>query len=107
MDAGRHDRVLAGTSHLPHVAAAAVAGTVPIEWLPYSAGGFRDTTRVAGGDPQLWAAILLENAAAVRLGLHALVSRLGQARDLLEAGDRDGLVRWLAEAKRVRDALGT
>jgi prephenate dehydrogenase len=107
MDAGRHDRVLAGTSHLPHLAAAAVAGIVPADWLPYSATGFRDTTRVAGGDPEMWAAILSENETAVCLGISALVSRLQQARDLLEAGDRDGLVRWLAEAKRVRDALGT
>src|SRR5205823_5068574 len=44
LDPGKHDRVLAGTSHLPHVIASALAGMIPVEWLEYSAGGFRDTT---------------------------------------------------------------
>jgi len=107
LDPGKHDRVLAGTSHLPHAVASALAGTIPMEWLQYSAGGLRDTTRVAGGDPELWAAILLENNPATRLALDAFRVRLDELRELLEAKNRDGLIQWLSQGKQVRDALGT
>jgi prephenate dehydrogenase len=99
--------VLAATSHLPHAAAATLAGVTPVEWLDCTAGGFRDTTRIAGGDPHLWAAIFQANRDAVLAALDRFTGRLDAFRAMLEAGDRDGLVAWLAEAKRVRDALGT
>jgi cyclohexadieny/prephenate dehydrogenase len=103
----QHDQVLAATSHLPHAVAAAVAGVTPVEWLGCTAGGFRDTTRIAGGDPHLWAAIFRANRDAVHAALDRFTARLDTFRALLEAGDRDGLVEWLSEAKQVRDALGT
>lgn len=102
-----HDRVLAATSHLPHAVASAVAGVTRPEWLALSAGGFRDVTRVAAGDPRLWAAIFEANRASVLAALGAFADRLTEFRALLEAGDRAGLERWLAEGKVVRDALGT
>jgi prephenate dehydrogenase len=102
-----HDRVLASTSHLPHAVAATVAGITPRDWLPLSAGGFRDVTRIAAGDPELWAAIFQANRAAVLAALRAFSDRLNDFRQLLEAGDGAGLVRWLNEAKQVRDALGS
>ena len=102
-----HDRTFAATSHLPHAVASAVAGVTPVEYLPLSAGGFRDTTRVAGGDPELWAAIFRANRDEVLAAVDRFSSSLGEFRQMLEAGDGAGLVRWLAEAKRVRDALGT
>lgn len=102
-----HDRTLAATSHLPHAVAAAVAGITEPGLFPLTAGGFRDTTRIAAGDPGLWAAIFEANRDAVLAALGRFSSRLGEFRRLLEAGDRDGVVRWLSEAKQVRDALGT
>src|SRR5262249_27320715 len=54
-----HDQDLAVTSHLPHAVAAAVAGSTSRDLLPLTAGGFRDVTRIAAGDPELWAAIFL------------------------------------------------
>ena len=102
-----HDRVLATTSHLPHAVAAGVAGVTPPEWLPLSAGGFRDVTRIAGGSPELWAPIFQANRDAVLAALDRFTDRLAEFRRLLEAGDGAGLVRWLADAKQVRDALGT
>jgi prephenate dehydrogenase len=102
-----HDQALAGTSHLPHAVAAAVSGITPIEWLPLSAGGFRDVTRIAGGDPELWTAIFRANRDAVLTALSRFTSRLDEFRRLLDTGDGAGLQRWLAEAKQVRDALGT
>lgn len=104
---GEHDRALASTSHLPHAVAAGVAAVTPVEWLPLTAGGFRDVTRIAGGDPELWTAIFRANRDAVLAALARFTDRLDEFRRLLEAGDGAGLGRWLAEAKRVRDALGT
>ena len=102
-----HDRALAATSHLPHAVSAAVAAATPVEWLPLSAGGFRDVTRIAGGDPALWTAIFLANRDAVLSSLSTFTSRLDDFRRLVDTGDGAGLHRWLAEAKQVRDALGT
>jgi prephenate dehydrogenase len=64
-------------------------------------------TRIAAGDPALWTAIFLANRGAVLAALAGFTERLGEFRKLLEAGDGAGLVRWLHEAKQVRDALGS
>jgi cyclohexadieny/prephenate dehydrogenase len=107
MNAEEHDKVLAVTSHLPHAVAGAVAGSTPKEWLNLTAGGFRDVTRIAAGDPLLWTAIFEANRDATLAALTAFTDRLNQFRKLLEAGDHAGLVQWLTEGKQVRDALGT
>ncbi len=106
-DADAHDTVLATTSHLPHAVAAGVAGCTPVEYLPFTAGGWRDTTRIAGGDPGMWVPIFLANRDAVLAATQQFTTRLAEFRQLLEAGDGAGLGRWLAEAKQVRDALGS
>ena len=102
-----HDRALAQTSHLPHAVAAGIAAVTPPEWLPLTAGGFRDVTRIAGGDPDLWAAIFLANRDATLAALARFATRMDDFRRLVDAGDGSGLRAWLAEGKRVRDALGT
>ncbi len=107
MNADEHDRVLGFTSHMPHAVASAVAGVTHSDWLRVTAGGFRDVTRIAAGDPKLWAAIFDANKDGVLSALSAFTNRLDQFRALLEAGDRAGLERWLTEGKQVRDALGT
>lgn len=107
MNADEHDRVLAVTSHLPHAVASAVAGVTQEDWLRLTAGGFRDVTRIAAGDPKLWAAIFEANRDGVLTALSAFSTRLNEFRTLLEAGDHAGLERWLTEGKQVRDALGT
>jgi cyclohexadieny/prephenate dehydrogenase len=107
MSPADHDAALAVTSHLPHAAAAGLAGVTPVEWLSLSAGGFRDSTRIAAGDPDLWAAIFEANRDAVLTAVDGFADRMAEFRRALAAGDRAGVVRWLAEAKRVRDALGS
>jgi prephenate dehydrogenase len=102
-----HDDALAITSHLPHAVAATLAGITPPDLLQLTAGGFRDTTRIAGGDPDLWAAIFRTNRDAVIGAVAQFNVRLAEFRRLLETNDWAGLVRWLSEAKQVRDALGT
>ncbi len=107
MNAEEHDRTLAFTSHMPHAVASAVAGVTHSDWLRLTGGGFRDVTRIAAGDPQLWAAIFEANRDATLAALDAVGARLAEFRTLLAAGDGAGLVRWLTEGKQVRDALGT
>lgn len=107
MDPVEHDAALAWTSHLPHLAACAVAGVVPVELLGLTAGGYRDTTRVAGGDPALWSAIFRENRAALARPLDALTGWLARFRSALEAGDGPAIEAMLRQAREVRDALGS
>jgi prephenate dehydrogenase len=101
-----HDDALAVTSHLPHLAAAALANTLPDHLRALAATGFRDTTRVAAGDPDLWAAIFAQNRGAVLAALARLADRLAAYRDALEHDDTHALHQWLTHAKQVRDALG-
>jgi cyclohexadieny/prephenate dehydrogenase len=101
--AEEHDRALALTSHLPHLAAAALAAVVPPELIRLTATGFRDTTRLASGDPALWAAIFLSNRAAVLAALEQLDGQLERFRQALTAADRERLEGLLREGKQVRD----
>ncbi|HXD87933.1 MAG TPA: prephenate dehydrogenase/arogenate dehydrogenase family protein [Urbifossiella sp.] len=107
MSPADHDKALASTSHLPHAVASAVAGITPRDWLPLSAGGFRDVTRIAAGDPHLWTPIFLENREAVLAALDRFTHRLDEFQQLVDSGNAAGLARWLADGKQVRDALGT
>ena len=105
-----HDRLVAAASHLPHVAAAALASVTPNEALPLTATGWGDTTRVAAGSPQLWREILLANQQATIQGLKALQLELQAYTAALEAGDAERLEKLLEQAKGVRerrDALGS
>ncbi len=100
-----HDRALAWTSHLPHLAAAALAGVLPQEWFDLTATGFRDTTRVAAGDPELWTAIFAANRAAVLAALGPLQARLEEFERALEHEDWPAVDSLLAQARKVRHAL--
>ena len=100
---GEHDEILARTSHLPHLAASAVAAGVAEDHLRFGAGGFRDTTRVAAGDPALWASILLANRDAVRGALSELIGRCDALRRALDTRDAASLQRMLGDAKARRE----
>jgi len=105
MDPDEHDQALALTSHLPHVVASALAQALPPELYEFTGTGFRDTTRVAAGDPALWTGIFRHNRAAVLDALDRFGARLDRFRQALRAGDPAALAALLAEAKKVRDAL--
>lgn len=102
-----HDRALAMTSHLPHLVASALAGILPPELHELCATGFRDTTRVAAGDPALWTGIFGHNRAALLAALDTLTVRLNHFQTALHADDRAAIDDLLAQAKRTRDALGS
>jgi len=102
-----HDLALATTSHLPHMLASLLAGQLPTKWQPFAATGFRDTTRVAAGDPKLWAAIVRENAAALSLALERFDEGLQELRKAILKQDDDAVTDILTAGKRGRDALGS
>jgi cyclohexadieny/prephenate dehydrogenase len=102
-----HDQALALTSHLPHLLASLLAGILPSDWFDLAATGFRDTTRVASGDPDVWTPIFLHNRKAVLAALDQLEDRLRQFRQALAVSEVAKIDQFLAQGKKVRDALGS
>jgi prephenate dehydrogenase len=102
MSAEEHDRALAETSHLPHIVAAALAAVLEPQNARMAASGFRDTTRIAGGDPDLWTAILLSNADLILQSLQRFEDSLAGFRAAITAGDAEYLKQLLADARSRR-----
>ena len=103
-----HDRAAAVASHVPHVAAAALVGLAagePRAYRALCASGFRDTTRIAAGSPELWAAILSENAAPVASALEKFEQILANYRTAIASADRGALNRLLRDAADDRAAI--
>ncbi len=105
MSPEEHDRVLAFTSHLPHLAASALAAATPSELLPWTASGWRDATRIAAADPDLWISILEANRSHSLRALDNFAKVLASIRDALEHGDPEALRRWLETGKKNRDSV--
>lgn len=108
MDAHRHDMIVAAVSHVPHLMAAAlvhaavdVSREIP-ETLSLAAGGFRDTTRVAAGSPEVWRDICLTNKEAI-LSVLALLEETGERfAAALRAADPQSIEALLASARAHR-----
>ncbi|HZU34391.1 MAG TPA: prephenate dehydrogenase [Gemmataceae bacterium] len=100
-----HDAALAVTSHLPHLVAATLAGILPSTLVDLTATGFRDTTRVAAGDPNLWCGIFQQNREALLTALTRFRERLQQFQEALEGDQADVLMELLEEAHRIRTGL--
>ena len=107
MPAGEHDRAVAMTSHLPHMAAAALATTVPESLFRLSGTGLLDTTRVAASDPKLWQQILMLNREHALSALEQYGAKLAALHAAIRDDDRAELERFLTLAKKNRDALGS
>ncbi|HEX4143023.1 MAG TPA: prephenate dehydrogenase [Pirellulales bacterium] len=107
MSPADHDRALAAISHAPHVVAAALAAATPPADIALAGGGWLDATRIAAGDASLWQQILLANPANVLAAIDAFESKLAALRSAIERHDAGGLEQLLAEAKQVRDAVGS
>jgi prephenate dehydrogenase len=111
IDPGAHDRLMATISHLPHVVANALAAEAAAELsrdserMPEVGPSFRDTTRVAGSNPAIWADIFASNREAVADSVEAVARRLGDAAELIRRGDRDAVAAWHAAAGEDRRRL--
>ncbi len=105
MPAERHDRILALTSHLPHILASVAAGCVTSEHLEFVGTGFRDTTRIAAGGDELWTSILMDNAPACVAALDLALERLNRFRAALGAGEASAIRQLWGEAAQLRRSL--
>ena len=101
-----HDRAVAAISHMPHLVASALAAATPAEELLLASTGWLDTTRIAGGDPELWRQILVENRGGVLKSLDKFEKVLASLRRALERDDQEKLLQLLAAGKQRRDSLG-
>ena len=101
MSPDEHDRAAASVSHLPHVVAALLVETVfgdHPKFRELCAGGFRDTTRIAAGSPELWTAILSANRSEVVATLDRFAVVLAEVRAALESDDKQAIRNFLADA---------
>ena len=112
MSAERHDVVLAGTSHLPHLLAFTLVNTLvdtvsqpdrAQQVFDYAAGGFADFSRIASSDPEMWRDIFMANKNATIDVLDAYVAELNKMRHKLMIGDSQGLQNDFSKAKFIRD----
>ncbi|MBV9966696.1 MAG: prephenate/arogenate dehydrogenase family protein [Alphaproteobacteria bacterium] len=112
MAADHHDKVLAVTSHLPHLIAYTIVGTatelgedLQSEVVAYSAGGFRDFTRIAASDPVMWRDIFLTNREAVLELLQRFSEDLTGLQRAIRRGDGDTLYNWFDRTRAIRRSI--
>ena len=111
MEAEHHDRIFAEISHLPHAVAYALVhavGTADVEGenvLSYSAGGFKDFTRIASSDPVMWRDIALLNRDAMLASIDGFSVSMAELRKLIDCGDQAGLKEFFTTAKLFRDGM--
>jgi 3-phosphoshikimate 1-carboxyvinyltransferase len=107
MNVARHDEVLALTSHLPHILAFSLVHALSdddehLDIFRYAAGGFRDFTRIAASDSEMWRDISLSNRDAILRGIDRYTGRLGEMREAIALGDRDWIMRSFERARNAR-----
>lgn len=107
VDTDAHDALIARLSHVPQLAASALVDVAAAAGdrdalLGLAGGGFRDATRIAASNPDLWVAILRSNRAAVLAGLDTLITRLRDTASLIDNERWDELAAWLAAARAAR-----
>jgi cyclohexadieny/prephenate dehydrogenase len=112
MDAQHHDLVLAVTSHLPHLIAYTIVGTASdlegvtqSEVIKYSAGGFRDFTRIAASDPTMWRDVFLTNKDAVLEMLQRFSEDLTALQRAIRWGDGDTLFDLFTRTRAIRRSI--
>jgi len=110
LEVEHHDRVLAATSHLPHMLAYALVHQLSglndnEEIFRYAAGGFRDFTRIASSDPVMWRDICLANGKALVSLIEHYQQELDRIEAAIRAGDAERLLELFGKAKSERDSL--
>ena len=108
LDARAHDEILAAVSHLPHVIAFALVNMLagqrnPAQLFGLSAGGLRDTVRIAGSSPEMWADICVANREALLAALEGYENELEQTRAAIERADAQELRRLFSRARAARE----
>ena len=114
MDPQHHDMVLAITSHIPHLVAYNIVGTVAdleadtqSEVIKFSASGFRDFTRIAASDPVMWRDVFLTNRDAVLEMLGRFLEDLSKLQRMVRVGDGAGLEDLFTRTRTIRRSIIT
>lgn len=102
----KHDRLVARVSHLPHMVAAALVSSVDKEEIAFGAGGLRDTTRIASGDPLIWRDIFLTNREEILGAGRKFKKGFEKLIAAIERNEEKSLMSFLKKAKEKRDLLG-
>ncbi|MEQ1703732.1 MAG: prephenate dehydrogenase/arogenate dehydrogenase family protein, partial [Ilumatobacteraceae bacterium] len=111
LPAERHDQTVAVISHVPHLTAATLMGLASeraeehAALLRLAAGGFRDMTRIASGQPNIWLDICAENRTAILSALDGLIDGLQGMRAVVDTDDREALLSRLSKAREARSNL--
>jgi prephenate dehydrogenase len=109
MSPAEHDAMLASTSHLPHMVAAALARSVadgdPSKKADFCGTGFKDTTRVASGSADMWVDIIDTNRAALEAELDRFHEELQGLIQILRSGNGDDIRQWLEDAAADRNQI--
>ncbi len=112
MDVAHHDLVLAVTSHIPHLIAYTIVGTASelenvtrSEVIKYSAGGFRDFTRIAASDPTMWRDVFLHNRDAVLEMLDRFLTDLALMREAIRARDGETMFEVFSRTRSIRRSI--
>lgn len=108
MDIAHHDDVLAATSHLPHMLAYALVDCLAAmqerdELFRFAAGGFRDFSRIASSNPEMWHDVCLSNRDSLLKVLDSFDAHLKEIKHAIEEGDSQGLLEIFTRAKKARD----
>ncbi len=111
MDVKKHDRILGAISHLPHMVAYSLVNAVSTydryeeNILEYSAGGFRDFTRIASSDPTMWRDIAMTNRDALLEMMERFEHFFAELKEDVRQGDADRLFEFFLRSKQSRDAI--
>jgi prephenate dehydrogenase len=105
MPPDQHDEALALTSHLPHALSAALSRMVGPNLHHLSAGAFRDMTRIAGADANLWRDILLSNKKTLGIALDSYIRELLNLKEILSNESSEELVEWWELGRRHRKSF--
>ena len=104
--AQEHDRMIAFTSQMPHILSNAfIKSPTALNHKGFSAGSYRDMTRVAWLNPQMWAELFLENRENVLFELDCYINSLKTYRDAIAADDREKLISLLEEGKKRKEEV--
>ncbi len=109
VSSSEHDRIVARISHLPHLLAVLLVNMLDsssgISYLPFVGGGFRDSTRIAAGNPDIWRDIFLYNKEELIAGVNGFQEILSEYKTLLTSGNEPALLQGLKKAKLLRSSI--
>lgn len=100
-----HDRLLSEISHLPHAVSVSLVNSIGKEARKFAGSGFKDVTRIASGEPELWKDVFLTNRHNLMRDIEVIKGELSKMQIALRKNDEISLLKFLKRAKAIRDSL--